>query len=257
LAAGSPTEEPQASGWRGRRPMPSRNTRRRRRATGSGQGEKVRAAFQEQLSALTTALAAACGLVGVQMHDATRALLQADLTLAERVISDHKQVAQMSSEVSERAFVLLALQAPVAGDLRAVVSSIQIAADIERMGALAVHVAEIARRRHPDHAVPDEVSGYFAQMGHCAGELCGDVQQVLLSCDPRKAARIRHDDDAVDDLHRKLLGLLVEGGSRHGMAAAIDVALLARFYERFADHVVQIARRVIFRATGTSAAARV
>ena len=88
------------------------------------------------------------------MERATQALLQADLTLAEQVISDHEQISASSARAEEAAFVLLALQAPVAGDLRAIVSSIQIVADVDRMGALALHVAKIARRRHPSMRCP-------------------------------------------------------------------------------------------------------
>lgn len=88
------------------------------------------------------------------MERATQALLQADLVLAEQVISDHEAIAAMSARAEETAFVLLALQAPVAGDLRAIVSAIQMVADIDRMGALALHVAKIARRRHPSTRCP-------------------------------------------------------------------------------------------------------
>jgi phosphate transport system protein len=146
--------------------------------------------------------------------------------------------------------VLLALQAPVAGDLRSIVSAIQIVADIDRMGALALHVAKIARRRHPAHALPEEVNGYFAEMGRVAVELGNSAQEVLLSGDPEKALSIREEDDAMDDLHRHLFSVLMDREWRHGVAAAIDVTLLGRFYERFADHAVEIARRVIFQTTG-------
>ena len=192
-----------------------------------------------------------CGLAGVAMERATQALLQADLVLAEQVITDHEQIAAMSTRAEESAFVLLALQAPVAGDLRAIVSAIQMVADIDRMGALALHVAKIARRRHPQHALPEEVNGYFAEMGRRAVDLGNSAREVVLSHDPEKAARIREEDDAMDDLHRHLFSVLMDRKWKYGVAAAVDVTLLGRFYERFADHAVEVARRVIFQATGS------
>ncbi|MGV0792988.1 phosphate signaling complex protein PhoU [Mycolicibacterium sp. XJ1819] len=210
----------------------------------------MRTAYHEQLDQLTELLGEMCGLAGAAMERATQALLQADLAMAEQVISDHQQIATMSAEAEESAFVLLALQAPVAGDLRAIVSSIQIAADVDRMGALALHVAKIARRRHPQHALPEEVNGYFAEMGRLAVELGNSAQEVLLTRDPEKAARIGEEDDAMDDLHRHLFTVLMDKEWKHGVAAAVDVTLLGRFYERFADHAVEVARRVIFQVTG-------
>jgi len=210
----------------------------------------MRTAYHDQLDALTTQLGEMCGMAGIAMERATQALLQADLMLAEQVITDHEQISAMSAHSEETAFVLLALQAPVAGDLRAVVSSIQIVADVDRMGALALHVAKIARRRHPQHALPEEVNGYFAEMGRVAVELGSAAQEVVVSRDPEKAARLREEDDAMDDLHRHLFTVLMNRDWKYGVAAAVDVTLLGRFYERFADHAVEIGRRVIFLATG-------
>ena len=210
----------------------------------------MRTAYHDQLDALTTQLGEMCGMAGIAMERATQALLQADLMLAEQVITDHEQISAMSAHSEETAFVLLALQAPVAGDLRAVVSSIQIVADVDRMGALALHVAKIARRRHPQHALPEEVNGYFAEMGRVAVELGNAAQEVVVSRDPEKAARLREEDDAMDDLHRHLFTVLMNRDWKYGVAAAVDVTLLGRFYERFADHAVEIGRRVIFLATG-------
>jgi phosphate transport system protein len=210
----------------------------------------MRTAYHEQLDALTKQLGEMCGLAGQAMERATQSLLQADLALAEQVITDHEQIAGLSVRAEEAAFVLLALQAPVAGDLRSVVSSIQIVADVDRMGALALHVAKIARRRHPQHVLPEEVNGYFAEMGRVAVELGNAAQEVLLTRDPEKAARIQEEDDAMDDLHRHLFTVLMDREWKHGVTAAVDVTLLSRFYERFADHAVEVARRVIFQVTG-------
>ncbi len=210
----------------------------------------MRTAYHEQLTELTDQLGEMCRLAGVAMEHATQALLQADLEQAEQVFFDHEEIAMLSGRAEENAFVLLALQAPVAGDLRAIVSAIQMVADIDRMGALALHVAKIARRRHPQHALPEEVNGYFAEMGRVAVELGNSAQEVLLSRDPDKAARIREEDDAMDHLHRHLFTVLMDKEWKHGVASAVDVTLLGRFYERFADHAVQVARRVIFQATG-------
>jgi phosphate transport system protein len=210
----------------------------------------VRTAYHEQLDALTEQLGQLCALVGVAMERATQALLQGDLLLAEQVIVDHDEITLMSTQAVEKAFVLLALQAPVAGDLRVIVGSIQIAADVDRMGVLAQHVAKIVRRRHPQHALPEHVNGYFAEMGRIAVELGNAAQEVVLTRDPHKAARIDEQDDAIDDLHRHLFTVLMDREWTHEVGAAVDVTLLGRFYERFADHAVEIARRVIFQATG-------
>ncbi|MGZ5395767.1 MAG: phosphate signaling complex protein PhoU [Mycobacterium sp.] len=210
----------------------------------------MRTAYHEQLATLSDQLGEMCGLAGVAMERATQALLQADLTMAEQVITDHEQITAASSRAEEAAFVLLALQAPVAGDLRAIVSAIQIVADVDRMGALALHVAKIARRRHPQHALPEEVNGYFAEMGRVAVELGNSARVALVTRDPEKAAHISEEDDAMDDLHKHLFTVLMDREWKHGVTAAVDVTLLSRFYERFADHAVEVARRVIFQATG-------
>jgi len=210
----------------------------------------MRSAFREQLDALTMTLSQMCALAGLAMDRATQALLQADLVTAERVITDHDHLARMQTKAQEASFVLLALQAPVAGDLRIVVGSMQNVADAERMGGLAVHVAKLDRRRHPDPALPEEVNGYFAEMGRIAVDLGNSAKDVVLSGDPEQAAQIRSDDDAMDELHRHLFTVLMDREWKHGVAAAVDVTLLGRFYERFADHAVEIGRRVIFQATG-------
>lgn len=210
----------------------------------------MRVAYNEQMTELADMLGEMAGLAGTAMELATQSLLQADLSLAEQVISDHDQITELSVTCEERAFALLALQAPVAGDLRSVVSGIQIVSDIDRMGALALHVAKIARRRHPNHVLPEEVNGYFAEMGRIAVALGAGAREVLETRDPERAAKLREEDDAMDDLHRHLFSVLMDREWKHGVAAAVDVTLLGRFYERFADHAVEVARRVIFLVTG-------
>lgn len=210
----------------------------------------MRTAYGAQLDALTDQLAEMCRLAGVAMERATQALLQADLILAEQVIGDREQIATASARGEEAGFVLLALHAPMARDLRAIVSSIQIVSDVERMGALAVHVAKMTRRRHPRHVLPEEVNGYFSEMGRIAVDLGNSAREVIVSRDPDQARRISDEDEAMNDLHRHLFSVTMHREWKHGIAAAVDVTLLSRYYERFADHAVEISRRVIFQATG-------
>jgi phosphate transport system protein len=211
----------------------------------------MRTAYHEHLSDLAEQLSRLCGVSGDEMERATRTLLQADLASAEQVISDYDKIAAMGTRAEESAITLLALQQPVAGELRSIISWIQVIADVDRMTALAVHVAKIVRQRHPDHVLPAEVEGYFAEMGRVAVELAHSAQEVLLTRDPGKATRIREQDDAMDELHRQLFNELMDREWKHGVPAAVDVALLGRFYERFADHAVEIGRRVVFQSTGT------
>ena len=210
----------------------------------------MRSSCGAQLAVLTEQLAEMCRLAGIAMERATMALLHADLRLAEQVISDHQSIVSASAAIEETGFVLLTRQTPIARDLRATVGSMQIVADIERMGALALHVAEIARLRHPRSALPADVVEFFAEMGGIAMDLASNAHQVIVSCDLGRARYIREADDAMDRLHRHLFTVMMDREWPHGTAAAVDVTLLGRYYERFADHAVEISRRIIFQATG-------
>jgi phosphate transport system protein len=210
----------------------------------------MRGAYQENLATLAEELADMSLMAGEAMKKATTALLEGDLDLAEEVISEDSKIDSMRAAAEERAFGLLALQAPVAGDLRSVISAIHSAGDIERMGDLALHVAKAARRRHPSKVLPDEVAPYFGEMGRVALDLAQDARQVLLTRDVELAFTMESDDDAMDDLHRHLFTVLLSKDWPNGVAPAIDVTLLGRFYERFADHAVAVARRVVFMVTG-------
>ncbi|WP_328390554.1 phosphate signaling complex protein PhoU [Nocardia sp. NBC_00416] len=210
----------------------------------------MRVIYNEQMADLAHLLGEMAGIAGSAMDRATQALLQADLTLAEQVIGEGDRIAEMIADAEEKSFALLALQAPVAGDLRQVVSAIQIVNDVNRMGTLALHVAKVARRRHPNHTLPEAVNGYFAEMGRIAVSMGGGAKEVLETRDPERAAQLNQDDEAMDDLHRHLFTLLMDREWKYGVAAAVDITLLGRYYERFADHAVEIGRRVIFLVTG-------
>ena len=210
----------------------------------------MRTAYHKQLVDLTTQLGEMCGVAGVAMKRATHALLEADTVAAEEVIRDHERIVAMRAQVEKEAFALLALQQPVAGELREIFSAIQLIADTERMGALAVHVAKIVRREYPKHVLPEEVRDCFAEMGEVAIALADSAKQVLVTRDPHKAAQLHQQDDAMDELYRHLFSVLIDREWKHSISVGVETALLGRFYERFADHAVEVGRRVIFMVTG-------
>ncbi|TDV40052.1 phosphate signaling complex protein PhoU [Actinophytocola oryzae] len=210
----------------------------------------MREAYQVELGQLADELANMCAMAGTAMELATRALLEADLGLAEQVIGDDAKIDDARSACEEHAYALLALQAPVATDLRTVLAAIHAAESLERMGDLALHVAKAARRRHPNPVLPEQVRPYFAEMGRVAVELARSAESVILNQDVEKARSLEEADDEMDDLHRHLFSVIMEKDWPHGVAAAVDVTLLGRFYERFADHAVSVAKRVVFVVTG-------
>ncbi|WP_410666801.1 phosphate signaling complex protein PhoU [Amycolatopsis sp. cmx-4-68] len=210
----------------------------------------MREAYHVELEQLADNLAAMSLQVADAMERATRALLEVDLSLAEQVISDDSKVDDARAQCEEQAYALLALQAPVATDLRTVLAAIHAAESLERMGDLALHVAKAARRRHPEPVLPDAVRPYFAEMGEVAVKLARSTEQVIKSKDVEAAKTLESDDDQVDDIHRHLFTVLMDREWPHGVAAAVDVTLLGRFYERYADHAVSVAKRMIFVVTG-------
>jgi phosphate transport system protein len=188
--------------------------------------------------------------ITVAMEQASQALLDANLALAEQVMAEDSKVDAMRTELEDRCFQLVAQQQPVATDLRVVISTIHLAADLERMGDLAIHIAKIARLRYPEHAVPPEAQDVISQMGEVALSLVTKVADVIDGRDVALANAIEAEDDSMDALRRKLFTLVLSSNWARGTEAAIDMTLLGRYYERYADHAVAVARRVIFIVTG-------
>lgn len=210
----------------------------------------MREVYHEQLGQLADELGAMCQMVATAMGQATTALLTADLALAEQLISDDAKVDEARAAMEEKAFSLLALQSPVATDLRAIIAAIHCAGDLERMGDLALHVAKATRRRHPQPVLPEQVRDDFAEMGRVAVDLAKRAERVIRDQDVDEALALEKADDAMDDLHRHLFTVLMSKDWPHGIPTAVDITLLGRFYERFADHAVSVARRVVFIVTG-------
>ncbi|HEY8373247.1 MAG TPA: phosphate signaling complex protein PhoU [Pseudonocardiaceae bacterium] len=210
----------------------------------------MREAYHQQLNRLADELATMCAMDAVAMERATRALLDTDLALAEEVISGDVLIDEARSRSEEHAGALLALQAPVATDLRVVITALHAAESLERMGDLALHVAEAARRRHPHPVLPEQVRDDFARMGEVAVRLARKAEQVIRTRDLQLVRELEREDDEMDALHKHLFSVLMDREWVHGVAAAVDVSLLSRFYERFADHAVSVARRMEFVVTG-------
>lgn len=210
----------------------------------------MRDTFHEDLDAITSALVEMSELVAAAISRATTALLDADVSLADSVISADDRVDEVYRDLEEHAFNLLARQQPVAGDLRTVVTSLRMVSDLERMGDLALHIAKVARMRYPQSAVPPELRDTFRQMGRVAEQVIAKAGRVVAASDATRAAELESDDDVMDTLHRTLFAELLSPSWSHGVETAIDITLLGRYYERFADHAVSVARRVVYLATG-------
>ncbi|MGH3952034.1 MAG: phosphate signaling complex protein PhoU [Pseudonocardiaceae bacterium] len=210
----------------------------------------MREAYHSELERLAEKLASMSGMAATAMERATQALLHTDLALAEQVISDDQLIDDARAECEEQAYQLIALQAPVATDLRTVLATIHAAESLERMGDLALHVARAARRRHPDPVLPPEVAPYFEAMGKVDVHLARQTEGIIKTRDVETARGLDAADDEVDDIHRHLFTVIMDPAWQHGVAAAVDTTLLGRFYERFADHAVSVANRVIFVVTG-------
>ena len=213
----------------------------------------MREQFQEELNAVNTTLVEMAVLVKAAVENATTALLTADLSLAEKVIADDLIIDEIQHELDAKTINLIARQSPVATDLRALVTSLRMSADLERMGDLAHHIAKSARMRYPATAVPPELSLTIEEMGRVCGKIIEKIALVVKNKDTERALEMEKDDDEIDGLHRKIIQTLLDPTWKHGVETAIDMTLLGRYYERCADHAVSIARRVYFLVTGSYA----
>ncbi|MGA0080036.1 MAG: phosphate signaling complex protein PhoU [Candidatus Nanopelagicus sp.] len=210
----------------------------------------MRDSFHDELDSITQTLVEMTMLVKQATQDATTALLTADLQLAEKVIAQDDRIDQIQHELDSRTMLLLATQQPVATDLRVLVTSLRMSADLERMGDMAHHISKLARMRYPATAVPSEASLTIEEMGRVAGLIIGKLAKIIENRNLDDAKQLAIDDDEMDKLHRKLIQSLISKDWPHGAESAIDLTLLGRYYERSADHAVSISRRIHFLVTG-------
>ncbi|WP_299052856.1 phosphate signaling complex protein PhoU [uncultured Nocardioides sp.] len=210
----------------------------------------MREAYYDELEGVFADLTEITRLVEVAVQTATEALLTGDAETAERVITADAEIDSRREKVENDAFNLLSLQQPVAGDLRLIVAALRIVSELERMGDLAEHVAKVARLRVPGLAVPEDLRPTITRMATIALEMVGRLRVVIADRDVQAAARLAETDEEMDKLRRLNFTELLRQDWTHGVEAAVDVALLGRYYERIADHAVGIANRVVFVVTG-------
>jgi phosphate transport system protein len=213
----------------------------------------MRAQFEGELKDVTDQLVEMTRIVGSAVARATTALLDADLGLAEGVIATDTRIDQRAAALEEQVQVLLIRQQPVATDLRVLLTALRMSSELERMGDLAMHVAKLARLRYPNSAIPPELRGTIVQMGQVAEVIVAKAGSVIAGRDLTVAGELETDDDVMDALHRSLFTALLSDDWTHGVEAAVDVTLCSRYFERFADHAVSVARRVVFLVTGERA----
>lgn len=212
----------------------------------------MRNVYHEMLDELTDELVTMSHLVGSMMQRASVALLEADRVLAEAVIADDEAIDAVNNDIDHRTADILALQQPVASDLRMVIVAMRLGATLERMGDLAQHIAKTARMRYPDNAVPAELRPQFAQMAEVANRMAGLMGEVIASKDVAQARALEAEDDQMDALHRQVLDHLLAHADS-AVSQTVDLTLLNRYYERFADHAVSVARRIIYLVIGERA----
>ena len=210
----------------------------------------MRATYHEALTGISDDLVTMTKMVQDAVSLATKALLEADLAAAESVISDDSKLDDMSDDLENRCFNLLARQAPVAGELRTLVAAIRMLSDLSRMGDLAAHVAKVARMRFPNKAVPEAMESNFNRMATLAEEMVAMAGKTLAEKNVMDARKMADHDEEVDELRTLQFRQMLDDEWPYGTAAAVDCALLGRYYERIADHAVLVSSRVIYIVTG-------
>ena len=210
----------------------------------------IRSVFQDELDGVSQSLVDLTDMVALSIAKATESILNSDLKLAEEVIATDDTIDDFQHALDARIIDIIARQQPVASDLRALVTALRMSADLERMGDMSHHVAKITRLRHPDAAIPTELIASFKQMGEAAEKIARKTGSVIASRDTQVALEVESDDDEMDKLHRQLIRTLVDPSWKYGVESAIDLTLLGRYYERYADHAVSVSRRVYYLVTG-------
>ncbi len=215
----------------------------------------MREVFHQSLEDVQDRLVEIADLVTVAIDRATRAFGTSDVALAEEVIEADAVIDEKAFALDELAIEILARQQPVARDLRIVVTALRVSASLERMGDMAEHIAQLARSRFPERAIPKGLKSTFTRMGELDVEVSRKLAELLRTQDLRIAEEIRDADDDIDELHVSVFEKVLGDSWKGEATATVDATLASRYHERFADHAVSVAKKVVYLATGDWAGA--
>ena len=210
----------------------------------------MREVFHQSLEDVQGRLVEIADLVAVAIDRATRAFGTSDVSLAEEVIEADAIIDEKAVALDELAIEILARQQPVARDLRIVVTALRVSASLERMGDMAEHIAQLARSRFPERAIPKGLKGTFTRMGELDVQVARSLAELLRTQDLRIADEIRDVDDDIDELHVSVFEKVLGDSWKGEATATVDATLASRYHERFADHVVDISSKVSYLTTG-------
>lgn len=211
----------------------------------------MREVFQQELQEVQNRLVEIAELVLHQIQKATTAFHQSDVTLADEVIADDDHIDRLTSDLDELAIDILARQQPVARDLRTVVSALRISSSLERMGDMAEHIAQLSRYRFPEKVVPKSLRPTFQALGEQDVKIATHLVELLKTQDIEIAEKIRTEDDAVDELHLSVFDKVLSATWGGDAEATVDATLASRYHERFADHAVSIAKKIVYLSSGS------
>ncbi|QKJ24920.1 phosphate signaling complex protein PhoU [Aquiluna borgnonia] len=210
----------------------------------------MRNIFQQELSEVQIRLITLAETAGTIMDKASRAFLNSDVTLADEALALAEANESRALDLDELVIRVLSTESPVARDLRILVSALRMSASLERMGSLASHIAAIARYRYPGSAIPESLRKTFEDMARLDLELVAKAAKLLANTDLDLAREIQAQDEAVDRLHRRVFEVVLAPDWKENAMFTVDVTLASRYFERFADHVVDISSKVSFLQTG-------
>lgn len=206
--------------------------------------------FQNELSEVQERLVDLSESVNDIMEKASQAFLNTDLKKAEEAIALSEVNEERALVIDELAIRILSKESPASRDLRVLVAALRISASLERMGALAGHIATIARFRYPEPAVPESMRETFSEMGALDIALGKRLTELLRNTDVDLARTIQSEDARVDELHRLVFEMVLSPDWTGDAMHTVDVTLASRYHERFADHVVDISAKVAYLTTG-------
>nr|WP_241197823.1 phosphate signaling complex protein PhoU [Kocuria indica] len=210
----------------------------------------VRKVFQAELHQVGEELIQIATLVQQALGSARTAFLDADIQVAEEVISNDARIDFLQNDLDERSIDILALQSPVASDLRMIVGALRMSASLERMGDLARHLAQLARLRFPEPVLPEAMRGHFEEMFDIDARLVERVISVLEDRDISEADQIFALKSELNLKHQQVFEMLADPDWDSSVPTAVDVTLASRYLERIGDHGVSVARKVSYLVTG-------